>query len=349
MLFLLLLVNQLESAEIQRPKEHLPDLADAQSVLIEVHVSPSHGFVDLERVSEIVIHRMEELGYAVVEDRLRPHDVAVQITCGEPEVPENGQTATNILNSTFAGMAPRKGPPCLFTYRFQGKPIPWQRIDRIIYSEGVQTAKRLFSHHPTTSSSATIFTYLERFEFAILLSAEWGQTQRLVRIFHDPGTDVTRKNMIIALLGETQAHQAFPLLVDTLTDKTLVTGAARALGHFGKRARPYLTSLLQTSARPETQAAAANGLGRIGAMTGDTSSTMILLQALTAHGVDRRVQTEVVWALGKAPDFRAFPVLEELEREIWLLRSQDPEIQELRQAVDWSIREVRQGGHTDDY
>jgi len=153
----------------------------------------------------------------------------------------------------------------------------------------------------------------------------------------------------MVLLGEIQAEPAFEVLADALNDESLSPAAARALGEFGEIARPYLTSLLKTSNRPEVQVAAVHGLGRVGALTGDTSSTSLLLQILKAPGVNRRVQTEVVWALGKAPDFRAFPALAELEQKVWMIRSNDPELQKLRQAVDWSIREVRQGGHTDDY
>ena len=53
--------------------------------------------------------------------------------------------------------------------------------------------------------------------------------------------------------------------------------------------------------------------------------------------------------LGKAPDFSAFQTLEDLEHNVWQTTKNDPGLQKLRQAVDWSIREVRQGGHTDDY
>ena len=64
---------------------------------------------------------------------------------------------------------------------------------------------------------------------------------------------------------------------------------------------------------------------------------------------DITVQTEIVWALGKSPDFSAYQPLAVLEQQIWQQSSDEPELQKLRKAVDWSIREVRQGGHTDDY
>ncbi len=62
-----------------------------------------------------------------------------------------------------------------------------------------------------------------------------------------------------------------------------------------------------------------------------------------------RIQTETVRALGKVPNFSSFPTLSKLEQHIWQSSSKNPALTKLRQAVDWSIREVRQGGHTDDY
>ena len=348
-LLLFFLNSQVESAELRRSRESLSALSLAQIVLLEVHVSASQG-VTTKAVQEIVAEKMEELQYTVEIESFRPHDVVVQVTCGEMEA--NGQRtqpSRPVGPNPKSKPDPFKGPPCLFHYRFQGTPMPWLQVERFIYSEGVKTIKDLASRSPTDNPSSLTLRYLQEFEFPLLLSAEWAQVDRLLQTFRSTTTSLSRKEMIMVLLSEIQADPAFSVLAEALEDESLKPGAARALGEFGERARPYLTALLTTSSRPEVQVAAVHGLGRVGAMTGDTSSTSLLLQILKAPDVKRRVQTEVVWALGKAPDFRAFPALAELEHTIWMLRSNDPELEQLRQAVDWSIREVRQGGHTDDY
>ena len=125
--------------------------------------------------------------------------------------------------------------------------------------------------------------------------------------------------------------------------------AITALGHFGEQARSHLVRILTTSPHHDIQVAAAQSLGQVQGETGDTSLTAFFLEILTASDTEQAVQTEIVWALGKAPDFQAFAALEQLELEIWQTHSTDPQLQQLREAVDWSIREVRQGGHTDDY
>ena len=341
----LILIAQVESAELRHPKEHLPGLGTAQTVLIDLTFTSTPRVVDPTRVLGIVSNRLEELGYDVVTNKQRTHDVIVQLTCEETKSRTPAATSASSSSFDLGEKNSSLMPPCLLNYQFQGKPIPWQRVDRIIYSEGVKTANEIIPENP----GAFIISYLQQFEFPLLLSAEWGQTERLFRILQSAQTTITRKKMIVALLGETQADHALPILRHALKDKALVADAARALGHFGKQARPHLISLLENSSNPEVLAAAANGLGRVGAITGDSSSTSILLQVLNKPHADWLVQTEVVWALGKAPDFGAFPALAKLEREIWVVQSKDPQLQQLRKAVDWSIREVRQGGHTDDY
>jgi len=137
--------------------------------------------------------------------------------------------------------------------------------------------------------------------------------------------------------------------LDLLNNSTLQLDAAWALGNFGAQAQEPLITLLQTHPDEKMQAAAAQSLGRIGAATGDTSLTPLYLELLKKPGLDIQVKTEIVWAIGKSPDFRAHPTLESLEHEIWSIRSDEPQLKRLREAVDWSIREVRQGGHTGDY
>ena len=303
----------------------------------------------LTNVEEIVRKKIEELGYGVETRKEFPHDVVVQVTCGETEAKKKTSPLdrTRRLGPTDSDQF--NGPPCLFNYRVKGSLIPWRNVDRVIYSYGVRTARQLYCQNPTGRPPSLTGRYLNTFEFPLLLSAEWGQIHRLIQTFRSPASSLARKKMILFLLGEIRAEPAFKVLVDARQKQSLAAVAARALGEFGEQSRPYLTDLLKTSQSPEIQGAAVHGLGRVGAITGDTRSTALLLQVLNRPGVNRRVQIEVVWALGKAPDFQAFPILEELERKIWLIQSNDPELQQLRDAVDWSIREVRQGGHTDDY
>ena len=46
---------------------------------------------------------------------------------------------------------------------------------------------------------------------------------------------------------------------------------------------------------------------------------------------------------------RAYSTLLQLEQPIEDDYSRNPSLEEFRDAVDWSIREVKQGGHGDDF
>jgi HEAT repeat protein len=154
---------------------------------------------------------------------------------------------------------------------------------------------------------------------------------------------------IVSLLGEIQTEPALPYLIDLLTNSALRLVSTQALWNFGTPMQQPLLAILRTHPDIHMQAAAAQSLGRIGAASGDTSLTPLYIALLKKPDLNILVKTEVVWAIGKSPDFRAHPILEALENEVWKIRSDKPAIQKLREALDWSLREVRQGGHTGDY
>jgi len=93
-------------------------------------------------------------------------------------------------------------------------------------------------------------------------------------------------------------------------------------------------TVLQTHPDEKMQTASAHSLGRIGAATGDTSLTPLYLELLKKPGLDIEVKIEIVWAIGKSTDFGAHSALKALERQIWIIRSDEPELKELREAVD---------------
>lgn len=339
----LMAVVRAESVPVLAPKQNIPALATAQTVLVEATTLTREGFVDPSPVVKVVVRRMEALGYRVITNPAHPHEVVVQVTCQEPQTTEKDLSVRGNNSSIPPTLHLSAGPPCLLGYVFDGHSMKWQRIDRIVYTDGVQAAKEAAADFMGVGAMTTFIHYLERYEFPLLLSAEWGQVDRLRSLLDAPDTDRRYKLKIISLLGEIQAEPAFNCIVDALRDESLIVEATRALGNFGALSKPVLMTLLKTSRRSDVQATAASSLGKVGARTGDPSMTPFLLDMLKTPGIDMAVQIEIVWALGKSPDFQAHPALEELERRIWSVRSQDPQLQKLREAVEWSIREVRQG------
>ena len=325
-----------------------PGLSETSQVLVRVTIDSSLTSL-AAFVSKKVRERMEALGYAVSDTGNHDNqDLVLIVRC--ESTPDVLLALSSIPNHNGSGLgAAGIPPPCSMTYRFQGELIPWKKVDRLIYVEGVSAMRRLGDGGNHTDSEGLIGHFLDHYDFPVLLAAEWGHVHRLVQVLNDSGVAPSRKTLVIRLLGEIQHPEGFPVLLDQLHDPVLARAAAQALGCFALDGRPHLLKVLQTRKDPLLQTAAAIGLGKIAAMTGDSQPTQLFLDMISDPTVDLRVKTALVWALGKAPDFRAYPTLVELERTIWLDRSTDPQLQHLREAVNWSIREVKQGGHGDDF
>ncbi len=342
-------VGQHSSANpILTPRQSMPELAGAQTVLVDVTASINDGSADPSRLRAIVTRRFREIGFAVATDADQNHDVAVQIACREAEpaarLPgKTGEDGVRMGERSFMG------PPCLLKYAYRGKSMPWKRVDRIVFSLGVEASRRAEKKGSGVAPMDTFARYLEEYDYPLLLTAEWEQTVRLRALLENARTDLERKRTIIFLLGEVRAEEAVNCLLIALEDDALVEPAALALGNFGRQVREPLVRLLRNAQRPEVQAAAARSLGNIGASTGDWSLSPLFVEILERPGLDIAVQIELVWALGKNPDRRSLPALERLYNRVWSVKSDDPQLDELRKAVDWSHRGVRLGGHTDEY
>ena len=129
-------------------------------------------------------------------------------------------------------------------------------------------------------------------------------------------------------------------LQQTMADPELAPEATKAMGFMGRAAAPFLLGLLKKSDSIEIKASAAEALGEIGARSGDTSILPTLLAMMDAPKIDLRVQTEIVKAVGKIPDYQSIEPLEKLGLKSWTSQSQDPHMQELRKAIDWSLWQI---------
>ena len=181
---------------------------------------------------------------------------------------------------------------------------------------------------------------LEAYDFPLLLAAEWGQPERLLKLLDRSDTPQARKFKILSLLGEMQADEALPKLKEALKDRNLAKQAIGAMGSLGREGIPLLVEIMNTSPDLEVQAAAAKGLGQLGGLHGDASVVPPLLAKLQDAKTDWSVLTEVAWALGKIPDKRSIQPLQDLDRKLQTLR--DPEnvsLKKLIEAVFWALKQ----------
>src|ERR1044072_4107662 len=313
-----------------------------QTVRIEAIALADKGEIDATPIAELVAHRMGELGFTVAREAGRPHDAVVKIKCEQRKTWEGTTSAGGDADLPDAPSRLWKGPACQLTYLLGETRIKWQKEDRTDFEDAAAAALSANAGEPGVYAVGKLREKLEQYDFPVLLAAEWGHPERLLKLLDAADTPQVRKIKIISLLGEMQADEALPTLKAALKDKNLSKEAAVALGSMGKDGIPLLVDILKHSKQPELQAAAAEGVGDLGNIHKDSSVVPPLLEMLDAPGIDITVQTEVAWALGRVHDSGSVHTLFNLDKKLQKIRNDppDPKIKKLKEAVFWSIKQV---------
>jgi HEAT repeat protein len=226
------------------------------------------------------------------------------------------------------------------TYLLGTMKVRWQKEVRTEFEDAEQAAQSAQARDAGAYALGKLRDVLETHDFPLLLAAEWGQPERLLKLLDRSDTPQARKIKILSLLGEMQADEALPKLKEALKDRDLAKQAIVAMGSLGKEGIPLLVDIMNTSPQLEMQAAAAKGLGQLGGLHGDASVVPPLLAKLKDPKTDWAVLTEVAWSLGKIPDKRSIEPLQDLDRKLQALH--DPEnlsLKKLKEAVFWSIKQ----------
>jgi HEAT repeats len=320
--------------------EQRVQLEKIHTILVDAVALTATGAADSGPVIETVSQRLREVGYSVVRQAAAPHDVVVRVKCEQRKTWE-GTTATG--GDADLPDAPSrlwKGPACQLTYVLGGMKIKWQREVRTEFEDAVRAAQAEQAADPGMYALTHLQAALAKDEFPLFLAAEWGQTDRLLKLLDAAETSQPAKVKIMSLLGEMQADEAFPKLREALQDRNLAGQALAAIGNLGKDGIPLLVDLMQSSPQVDVQAAAAKGLGQIGGTLGDASVVLPLLAKLQDPKTDWTVLTEVAWALGKIPDKRSIQPLYDLDKKLQAIRDPDNMVlKKLKEAVFWSIKQ----------
>jgi hypothetical protein len=320
--------------------EQKAQLEKIQTVLVEAIALTDKGSGDAAPLRQVMTQRLVEIGYTVVQDNAKPHDVVFRVKCEQRKTWEGTTAAGGDADLPDAPSRLWKGPACQLTYVLGGMKIKWQKEVRTEFADAVTAAQAAQAGDPGHYAITKLAEALNRYDFPLLLAAEWGHPERLLKLLDSPDTTVERKVKIISLLGEMQADEALPQLKLALQDRNLNKDAAVALGNLGREGIPLLVEILKTSNQPELQAAAAKGLGKLGGLHGDNSVVDPLLSMMDAPGIDMKVQTEIVWALGKIIDKRSLEPMRQLFKKVLLNRDPDnKDLQALKEALNWSIKQ----------
>ena len=251
--------------------EQKTKLEGIQTILVEALALTDKGAVDATSILEVAFRRFSELGYAVVLDPAKPHDVTFRVKCEQRKTWEGTTAGGGDADLPDAPVRLWKGPACQLTYVLDGLKIHWQKEVRTEFQDAVAAAQSAQTADPGLYALGKLRDTLGRFEFPLLVAAEWGHAERLLALLDSADTTQSRKMTIISLLGEMQADDALPKLREALENRDLAQEALMAMGNLGSESVPILVEIMTQSLQVEVQAAAAKGLGRIGGTAGDAS------------------------------------------------------------------------------
>ena len=349
-MFCFLLVGLTMDQAFSRQRALTPEekthLKNAQHILLETVALTEKGLVDSQEIHDVVEKRFHTIGYRIIADEGKSHDVVVKVKCEERKTPTGPSTYGGDADSLHSPLPGWTGPACQITYGLNGEQFDWRIEVRTDFKDAIEAAKKQEQKNSGDYALNELSKKLKHDDFPLLLTAEWEQADRLINLMQRPEIEPSLKLKIIPLLGSTSDPSVLPTLTQALNDPVLAPQAAMALGRQGEQAEKTLVGLLQTAETPELKIAAVKGLGEIATHSAQTTVYTPLVHSLQKPDTEIPVKTEIVRALGKLGDQEAVPVLEKLNHEAWTDPSSSPEMQELREALTWSLWQLNPDAHT---
>lgn len=310
-------------------------LRRVERVQVEVIVLTDRGERDPAGVWRVVEARLSGLGFIVVKDPTRPHDVSLHVKCEERKTWEGPARSGGDADLPGAASHRWRGPACQISYSLDGRRMGWRHEVRTVPEEQGEAVRSARRDDPGASSIAALTDRLRADAFPSLLAAEWGHTERLLHVLNDPRTEPGPKLTAIFLLGRMFAVEAIPDLgrMTKDPDPSVAEAAAEAIGAIGARdGIPVLLDLLRTGT-PTLRVAAVTGLGRLAPLHPQVDIVPALLAVLPSEPVP--VQTEIIRALARTTDRRALVHVQRLNASVQALTGTEvtPEIKELKRAL----------------
>ncbi|MGE0472106.1 MAG: HEAT repeat domain-containing protein [Nitrospirales bacterium] len=342
-----------EARRIHLSPEQKLQLEKAQTVLVEVLALTEKGAQDATPLTATVTERLEEIGYTTTTERSTPHDVEVKVKCEEQKTVIGTSPTGGDVELADAPDRLWKGPACLLTYFLQNRDLQWQKEIRTTFSDARQAAQKAGVEDVGQFALDRLNQRLKEYDFPVLLSAEWGQVDRLLTLLDASTTPKLRKVKILSVLSDLNAEEALPRLTKLLESTDLQQETINAMGVAGVDSIPFLIDLFQTSRQPGVRAEAAKTLGNVAAKTGDPRPIPPLVQYVSARlphiktsdDIDFPVLTEVVWAIGKQRWDPSLQPIRELQKKVWLIFDTSQAMADLREAVSWTYKQLDLDGH----
>jgi hypothetical protein len=342
-----------DARRIHLTPEQQSQLAKADTILLHVLALTEKGPTDNSLLLETITTRLQELNYTVTTDSAQPHDVEFKVKCEERKT-WTGTTATG-GDVDLADAPDRlwKGPACLLTYRLHHRDLGWKKEIHTSFSNAGQAAKKANVANSGQYAMSQLNQRLAEYDFPVLLSAEWGQIDRLLLLLDQPTTPKLRKVKILSALSDLHAEEALPQLEKLLQSTDLQTETIHALSGAGIDSIPLLIDFFHTSTEPRIRIEAAKTLGNLAAKTGDPRTipplvhyvSTVLPQINTSEDIDFPLLTEVVWAIGKLRWEPALEPIGQLQEKIWIIFDNSKRMAGLREATNWTYKQLDLDGH----
>ena len=352
MLTVIVLVTDGEARRTYFTPEQKAKIEQIQTVWVNVLALTERGKVNGDAIQAVIRQRLEPLGYTIVSSREVPADVMLMVKCEERKKWSGTTRAGGDADHVDAPARLWKGPACLFSYILDGRDLGWYREARTPFEDPGAAAKEAHAEKSGPFAMTQLAERLQEFDFPVMIAAEWGHDARLLSLLKDPQTSNKRKLKILSLLPQVGSTDAIPYLKEMMNDTDLAEEAIVALSASGSEAVPLLTDIFQSNPDSAIRAAAAKGLGEIGSHTGDPTITPPLLDYLkeslkimkASSDINFPILTEVVWSLGKLRNEQTIPPIRELEKKVWLIYDTSKEMTELRDATNWTVKQVDMDG-----
>ena len=347
------LVPSVEARRAHLTAEQQEQLKNITSIYVHVLALTEKGPFKTEKFEEIISHRLKRLNYDIVNQRNQPHDVELKVKCEERKTWVGTTASGGDAELPDAPSRLWKGPACLFSYYLNGRDLGWYKEIRTTFEESRKAAQKSEKTDSGTFAMEKLQQRLEEYEFPVLLAAEWGQIDRLMQVLDNPQTHKLLKLRVLSVLSELNAAKALPQLTKILANKDLRQEAITALAGTGQDSIPLLIDLFQNAKQNSIRAEAAKALGSIAATSGDPRTIPPLVKYLTAAltnmetsaDINFPVLTQVVWGIGKLRDDMSIKPMKQLQKKVWLIYDNSQAMTELREATNWSYKQLDLDGH----
>ncbi len=352
-IFIGFMITPSEARRIHLTPEQKAQLANANSILVTVLALTEKGPVDSTSFMKTITTRLQSLDYTVESDPAKPHDIEFKVKCEERKTWTGTSASGGDVELADAPDRLWKGPACLLTYLLNHQDLGWKKEIRTAFPDATIAGQNANVDNPGLFAMTHLNQQLQDYEFPILLSAEWGQVDRLLWLLDQPDTSKLRKVKVLSVLSDLHAEEALPKLTQLLETTDLQQETINALSGAGIDSIPLLIDFFQTSTASPIRMAAAKALGNLAAKTGDPRTIPPLVQYVstvlpklkTSEDIDFPLLTEVVWAIGKSRWEGSFKPMAQLQEKIWLIFDTSKEMADLREATSWTYKQLDLDGH----